>query len=193
MSYQAEAFARSLRQARLNKGWSQRDLSERAGIPQAHISRIESGSVDVKVSTLVQLARLLDLELLLAPRSSIPAVGALIREAEANQALRSARELANSLQPTLRRLRVEHPDRSTTELLARLIEEVIAIAPVFRTPGALGELDNAVTAIRGAGESADGKLKDLDAAIHGLARVRNGLVHARAPRQTPAYSLDEED
>lgn len=84
MSYQAEAFAQSLREARRGKGWSQRELSRKAGIPQAHISRIESGAVDVKVSTLVELARLLDLELLLAPRSSIAAVVALIREAEAN-------------------------------------------------------------------------------------------------------------
>ncbi len=35
MAYQAEAFAQSLRQARLQKGWSQRDLSSKAGIPQA--------------------------------------------------------------------------------------------------------------------------------------------------------------
>ena len=83
MAYQAEAFAQSLRQARLRKGWSQRDLSGKAGIPQAHISRIESGAVDVKVSTLVELARLLDLELVLAPRSCLSAVEALIREAPA--------------------------------------------------------------------------------------------------------------
>jgi transcriptional regulator with XRE-family HTH domain len=83
MGYQAEAFAHALREARLRKGWSQRDLSGKVGIPQAHISRIESGVVDVKVSTLVELARLLDLELVLAPRSSLPAVEAVIREAEA--------------------------------------------------------------------------------------------------------------
>jgi transcriptional regulator with XRE-family HTH domain len=84
MAYQIQAFAQRLRQARLHKGWSQRVLSGKAGIPQAHISRIESGAVDVKVSTLVELARLLDLELVLAPRVSIPAVEALIREAEAS-------------------------------------------------------------------------------------------------------------
>jgi transcriptional regulator with XRE-family HTH domain len=83
VTYQAEAFARSLRQARLKKGWSQRVLSAKAGIPQAHISRIESGSVDVKVSTLVEIARLLDLEVFLAPRASLPALEAVIREAEA--------------------------------------------------------------------------------------------------------------
>lgn len=98
MSYQAEAFARSLRQARLGKGWSQRDLSGKAGIPQAHISRIESGAVDVKVSTLVELARILDLELLLAPRSSIPAVEALICEAEADNGRRPTQTPAYTLE-----------------------------------------------------------------------------------------------
>jgi transcriptional regulator with XRE-family HTH domain len=88
MTYQAEAFARSLRQARLAKGWSQRDLSAKAGIPQAHISRIESGAVDVKVSTLAEIARLLDLEVLLAPRASLPALEAVIREAEASHSPR---------------------------------------------------------------------------------------------------------
>jgi transcriptional regulator with XRE-family HTH domain len=193
VSYQAEAFAQSLRQARLQKGWSQRDLSGKAGIPQAHISRIESGAVDVKVSTLVELARLLDFELVLAPRASLPAVEALIREAEASHDLRSARGLANSLQPVLRRLRIEHPKSSTTERLATLILDVIAIAPLFQTPGALGQLEDAVGGIRRAADSAGDDLKSLDAAINGLAKIRSGLVHARTPAQTPAYSLDEED
>ena len=87
MSYQAEAFAQCLRHARLRKGWSQRALSGKAGIPQAHISRIESGAVDVKVSTLVELARLLDLEPVLAPRAALPAIEALIREVEADRGL----------------------------------------------------------------------------------------------------------
>jgi transcriptional regulator with XRE-family HTH domain len=193
VNYQAEAFAQSLRQARLHKGWSQRDLSGKAGIPQAHISRIESGTVDVKISTLVELARLLDLELILAPRSSIPAVEALIREAEASHDLRSVRGLANSLQPTLRRLRIEHPRSSTTERLATLIPDVIAIAPLFQTPGALGQLEEAVAKIQRAGDRSGDDLKALDVAINGLARIRNKLVHARAPAQTPAYSLDDEN
>ena len=193
MSYQAEAFAQRLRQARLQKGWSQRDLSGKAAIPQAHISRIESGAVDVKVSTLVELARLLDLEVVLAPRSSIPAVAALIREAEASHDLRAVRGLVASLQPTLQRLRMEHPKSSTTERMATVIADVSAIASLFQTPGALGQLADAVADIQRASEKSGGDLKSLEAAINGLAEIRNGLVQARAPAQTPAYSLDDED
>jgi HTH-type transcriptional regulator/antitoxin HipB len=101
MSYQLEAFAQRLRKARLAKGWSQRDLGGKAGIPQAHISRIESGAVDVKVSTLVELARLLDLELMLAPRSSILAVEALIREVEADHPRKHPRAPAQTPAYTL--------------------------------------------------------------------------------------------
>jgi hypothetical protein len=50
----------------------------------------------VKVSTLVDLARLLDLELVLAPRAAVPAVEALIREAEAGRGLVHSRTTAQS-------------------------------------------------------------------------------------------------
>ncbi len=193
MSYQAEAFAQTLRQARLRKGWSQRDLGGKAGIPQAHISRIESGAVDVKVSTLVELARWLDLEPVLAPRAALPAVEAVIREAEANDDRRAARDLVNSLQPTLRRLRTEHPGSDTAERLATLIRDVIAIAPLFRTPGAMESLEDAVGAIQRAGDGSGDDPKRLNAAIGALNELRQGLIHARAPAQTPAYSLDDDD
>ena len=40
MSYDTEAIAASLKEARASKGLSQRDLSVIAGVPQAQISRI---------------------------------------------------------------------------------------------------------------------------------------------------------
>jgi hypothetical protein len=93
----------------------------------------------------------------------------------------------------LRRLRIEHPRSSTTERLATLILDVTAIAALLQTPGALGRLADAVAAIRKAADRAGDDLKSLDAAINGLASLRTGLVHARAPAQTPAYSLGEDD
>lgn len=52
--------AEVLRQARIPRSWSQREFSAWAGIPQAHISRIERGAVDPKLSTLQDLVRVLD-------------------------------------------------------------------------------------------------------------------------------------
>lgn len=38
-------------------GLSQRDLSARITVPQSHISKIESGGADLRLSSLVELAR----------------------------------------------------------------------------------------------------------------------------------------
>lgn len=59
--YGLGSLTEAIRQARLAKGWSQRDLSARAHLTQAQISRIENGEVDMQVSTLIELARSLDL------------------------------------------------------------------------------------------------------------------------------------
>lgn len=79
MSYVIEQIIESLREARARKGLSQRDLSARSGVPQSHISKIESGSVDLRLSSLIALARVLDLELFFAPKKSIPAIRYIIR------------------------------------------------------------------------------------------------------------------
>lgn len=69
-----------LAEARRERGWSQADLGQRVGLPQAHISGIESGKVVPRYNTLLDLVRVLDFDLLLIPRPLVPAVQALIRE-----------------------------------------------------------------------------------------------------------------
>jgi hypothetical protein len=57
-------------------------------VPQSHISKIESGKVDIKTSSLIELARALDLEIMIVPRRLVPAVEALARPAtEATRSL----------------------------------------------------------------------------------------------------------
>ena len=46
MSYESEKLAATLKAAREKKGLSQRALSAHAGVPQSHISKIESGAVN---------------------------------------------------------------------------------------------------------------------------------------------------
>jgi HTH-type transcriptional regulator/antitoxin HipB len=72
-----ESIAALIKRARENKGLSQRALGARVGIPQSHISKIESGTVDLQTSSLMQIARALDLELTLIPRTALPAMQAL--------------------------------------------------------------------------------------------------------------------
>ncbi len=79
MNYSTEHIVRALKSARETKGISQRELSAKSGVPQSHISKIEAGSVDLRLSSLVALARALDLELALVPRKSVSAVRSIMR------------------------------------------------------------------------------------------------------------------
>lgn len=77
--YEIERIAQTLKAARQSKGLSQRALSQASGVPQSHISNIERGAVDLRISSLIQLARLLDLEVTLVPRKAVPAVDSIVR------------------------------------------------------------------------------------------------------------------
>ncbi|MBT4762423.1 MAG: helix-turn-helix transcriptional regulator [Bdellovibrionaceae bacterium] len=57
-----------LRQQRLEKGWSQRELAEETGLTQQAIARIEKGEVSPTLLTLFKVIAALDLELTLDQR-----------------------------------------------------------------------------------------------------------------------------
>lgn len=73
-----EEIAKKLKQARQAKGLTQAALGKKMGLPQSHISQIEAGQVDFRLSSMVEMARLLDLEPMLIPRALTPAVRAII-------------------------------------------------------------------------------------------------------------------
>lgn len=57
------AFARNFRRARRQMQLSQREVAERTGVAQSHVSEIEHGLIDPRVGTLVRLARLVGVPL----------------------------------------------------------------------------------------------------------------------------------
>jgi transcriptional regulator with XRE-family HTH domain len=69
-----------LKAARIKRGWSQAELGQHIGLPQMHISGIETGKIVPRFDTLLDLVRVLDYDLLMVPRSLVPAVLALIRD-----------------------------------------------------------------------------------------------------------------
>ena len=75
-----DCIRRELVAARHSHGWSQRDLAARVGLPQVHISAIETGKVTPRFNTLLDLVRILDFDLLLVPRPLVPAVQSLVRD-----------------------------------------------------------------------------------------------------------------
>ena len=68
-----------LREARLQKQLSQQKLAGKLGLRQRQISDLERGTTDARLSTIQNVARALDLELMLVPRHLISAVEALQR------------------------------------------------------------------------------------------------------------------
>jgi HTH-type transcriptional regulator/antitoxin HipB len=69
-----------IRQAREAKQLTQSELGRLVGQPQSSISRIERGG-DLRLSTLLEMARILDLEPMFVPKRLVPAVQALIQYA----------------------------------------------------------------------------------------------------------------
>lgn len=67
-----------LRHVRLSKNLSQKELGIKLGIPQSHVSAIESGKVDPRLSSVVEMSRVLGLEPMLIPLRLIPMVQGLI-------------------------------------------------------------------------------------------------------------------
>jgi transcriptional regulator with XRE-family HTH domain len=68
-----------IKEARAKRGWGQRKLGAQIGLPQSHVSVIESGEIVPRFDTLLDLVRVLNLDLLLVPRALVPAVQSLIR------------------------------------------------------------------------------------------------------------------
>jgi len=71
---------REIRERRKAKGWTQQELAKKAGLAQRHISGIETGKVVPRYDTLLDILRVLDLDLILIPRELLSAVQALLRD-----------------------------------------------------------------------------------------------------------------
>ncbi|MGH2345933.1 MAG: helix-turn-helix domain-containing protein [Chloroflexota bacterium] len=67
-----------LRDARRARRLSQKAVGTRIGLPQSHVSAIETGKVDPRLSSILEMARQLDLEPILVPRPLVPAVRAML-------------------------------------------------------------------------------------------------------------------
>lgn len=191
-----ELLAETIRQARLQKGWSQRELSARARMPQAQISRFETGGVDPRVSTLVELARALDLDLRLLPRTAITAVGAAVRSAEQQSERRASQELLAKLQHAAEIAYSAAPEREEIGSIRDTLRELQAMAPRLRSLKLEPELQklllNLNMFVTHPPASRGRHAHILIDAATWLRHLRNQLVHV-TESERPAYSLDDED
>ena len=72
-------WVEQLKLARKSKGLTQAELGKKVGLPQSYISKIEGGTIDIRLSSLLEIARALELEPMLVPRQVVPAVQSLKR------------------------------------------------------------------------------------------------------------------
>jgi transcriptional regulator with XRE-family HTH domain len=200
----------ALRAARTARGLSQRALAARVGLPQSHISKIESGSVDIQLSSLVELARALGLELQLVPRKAVPAVESIIRQTSAagargNQArAREALTKASAIAERLARY-------DSTEALERIREAARTLQYIPLASKDIQIIQTAMQSLRPLERvSLDTNYEEdireildspkirssIENAARILTAIRNRAVHHQAteePHTRPAYTLDEED
>jgi len=75
----------SLKDRRLELKVNQSALGKKMGMPQSHVSKIEKGLSDPRLSTVSDMARLLDQELILVPREKLAIINALINQDDEQQ------------------------------------------------------------------------------------------------------------
>jgi len=68
-----------LKSARRSLGMKQSELGRKLGLPQSHVSKIEQGDTNPRLSTVSDMARVLGQELVLVPRQLVPHVTSLLR------------------------------------------------------------------------------------------------------------------
>lgn len=199
-----EAFGEKLRAARERKGLSQRALAQRTGVPQAHISKIEQGRVDIRLSSLAELARALDLDVQLLPRQALPAVQGAVRAVESetgNAAESRALAALTEQERTLEQISTLHPDLASVRKLLPTIKdlkllpldpETVRAVQRAISPEQLAKLRQAA-----AGVDTAQLTKQIEQVYRSLRTLRNAKVHApslAAPRSTvPAYRLTNDD
>lgn len=193
MESRTHALIDSLRDARVRKGWSQRDVSGRMKLTQAQLSRIENEASDVRLATFVELARVLDLEPVLVPRSALSGVNAVLRELEAGQDARTVRGAANDLLRIVSDLKGRYPNDPLLDRLETLARDLHPLEPLFLSSPAQTELTDIVEDLRKRAREPGSDLGGFRRGVERLASLRNQLVHGRYAQERPAYTLDDED
>jgi transcriptional regulator with XRE-family HTH domain len=192
MSYSTDDILRTLRAARESSGLSQRDLSSRVGVPQSHISKIESGATDLRLSSLVEMARALDYELVLVPRKLLSAVGAIVSNSSsagsADARLRSA--ALNRARAVITRLGHAHPDHPELERLARTLRE---LARVQLDRPDIDTIRDATERLAKLPRSGSLAMPEVQRVSRQLQELRNRIAHAVPEAPRPAYALDQDD
>ena len=194
MKYETQEIADRLREARETRQLSQRELSRLAGVPQAQISRIESNSVDLRLSSLLAIASALDLEIALVPRKAVPAIKSITRQTIDRSVIQPpaiAKEM-QQLQKAIRALQIEAPTLQEVDELRKATASLQRFHIDTRFLDSLRSVRHIIERVNIAEQS-----EGIFNAVNSIKALRNQIAHfeptseqRRANR--PAYSLDED-
>lgn len=193
MGYKSEHLVSQVRQAREAAGLSQRALSERTGQTQSHISQIESGKMEPGLSSFIDMARALDLELLLVPKKLSPGVEALKRaQGDADLYVypgqpndkRFAR--AERIVKKMKQLYGSSADLDRIDDYLRFLRRVNLGDQSMQL--VLDQMDR-LTRYQASPQAAE-VVRDI---AQTLQRLRNSIAYGASSSPRPAYALDDDD
>ncbi|MGC4410938.1 XRE family transcriptional regulator (plasmid) [Rhizobium rosettiformans] len=195
MKYETQEIADRLREAREAKQLSQRELSRLAGVPQAQISRIESNSVDLRLSSLVAIASALNLEIALVPRKAVPAIKSITRQTTDRTVIQppAINKEMQRLQKAVRALQIEAPGLPELDDLRKATAALQRLQIDTRFLGNLRSLRQMIDHAR-----LTEHWKGILDATNSMRALRNQIAQFEPKSEQrsanrPAYSLDEED
>jgi len=196
MAYTTKQMARNLKAAREAKGLTQRALADLAGMPQSHISKIENGTVDLRLSSLVEIARALGLEVTLVPRKTLQAIQSIVRsstrpiDVNAFQKIKGIEKEYQSLLRNLDAAQQINPMAKEIAQMQRQVKDLLQLQIPSLETDVIRDVNKAVRAFN---EHRVG-IEELRKALADVQSVRNTLVHAipGVEHVKPAYSLEDE-
>ena len=193
MSYKSEDLIREIRDRRTDAGLSQRALAARSGLTQAHISQIETGTLEPGLSSFIDMARALDLEIMLVPKKFLPAVQGILRQTSTEQSTpqdgeAALREIGRGERLVIKQKQLYGSSADLDRIADAL--RFLRHAPL-RKPD-LQIVTGAINKLRR--YQASPQSKDIVAAIAtDLQQLRNRVVHSPSEAPRPAYAIDDED
>lgn len=193
MPYKTEHITQQLRAAREAQKVSQRELSERSGLTQSHISQIERGAMEPGLGSLVELARALGLEVVLAPKKLMPAIRNIVESSPASSDILTSvqRKLVGRLQRWFVQQRSAFGSHSEADAFKH------SLALLKHLPLSTDELEilKETVARLDRWQADPQSRQELSEIADAVRQLRNIAVHRDRDNAIPlsAYALDEED
>ncbi|WP_324763971.1 helix-turn-helix transcriptional regulator (plasmid) [Sinorhizobium meliloti] len=193
MAYKTEHVRQQLRAAREAQKISQRELSARSGLTQSHISQIERGTMEPGLGSLVEVARALDLEIVLAPKKLMPAIRNILDSASPSSDVVTSDQ--RKLVGRLERWFAQHRGGFGSASEADTFKDSLALLRHLPLSAEEMETFNEATARLDRWQADPPSRQELSRIAHVVRHLRNGAVHRERDDAVPrsAYALDEED